>query len=118
MQNRTCLYRGVPSYLLTTSADTTACPCDNEKLETRNHILRECPRYESHRDILRETSRSIALSTILGTADGVAALAKFISKTGAFSRTGSIIPTPSAPNQDLEPDPNVVDPRWIQDDRG
>jgi hypothetical protein len=100
------------------SADTTACPCDDETLESRNHILRECPRYETHRDILREASRSLALSTILGTPEGVAALAKFLKKSGAFTRTGSIIQTPTAPRQDLEPDPDVVEPRWTQDDGG
>jgi hypothetical protein len=100
------------------SADPTACPCDNATLESRNHILRDCPRYEQHRDILREASRSVALSTILGTVEGIAALAKFIAKSGAFSRTGLVIPTPSAPRQDPDADPNVIDPRWTQDDGG
>jgi hypothetical protein len=87
------------------STDTTACPCDNKTLESRNHILRECPRYKNHRGILRKTSRSLALSTILGTVEGVTVLAKFIAKSGAFSRTGSVIPSQTVPRQDLEPDP-------------
>ena len=100
------------------SADPTACPCDNVTLESRNHILRDCPRYNQHRDILREASRSLALSTILGTVEGITVLAKFIAKSGAFSRTGLVIPTPSAPRQDPDADPNLIGPRWTQDDGG
>jgi hypothetical protein len=62
---------------------------------SRNHILRECPRYSQHRDILTKASRSMDLSTVLGNTEGIIALADFIAKTGAFSRTGATIPTPS-----------------------
>ena len=56
----------------------------------------------------------IDLSTILGTAEGFIALANFISKAGAFSRTGATIPTPSAARLDLEPDPNIEEARRTQ----
>ena len=77
------------------SPEPSTCPCDNETTETRNHILRECPRYEQHRDILKKASRHLALPVLLGTHKGIAALAKFIQKSGAFSRTGE----PNNPQQ-------------------
>ena len=43
------------------SPDPTSCPCDNETLESRNHILRDCPRYEQHRDILKKASKYLFL---------------------------------------------------------
>ena len=58
------------------------------------------------------------LSTILGTTEGIIAQADFITKVGAFSRTGATIPTPSAPSLDLEPDNNIEETSWTQDDGG
>lgn len=56
--------------------------------QTREHILRECPRYEEHRDILRKSSHDIPLPEILGTPKGIIALTEFLRKTGAFTATG------------------------------
>ena len=69
-------------------ADTAACPCDNETFQSRNPILRRGTNNTG--GVLRKASRSIALSTILGTVEGIAALSNFISKSGAFSRTSSM----------------------------
>ncbi|KZT64189.1 hypothetical protein DAEQUDRAFT_679008 [Daedalea quercina L-15889] len=63
------------------------CPC-GAPLQTRQHILRDCPRYEPHRDTLRTASEHIDLPTILGTENGIKALAKFIERSGAFTKTG------------------------------
>ena len=90
---------------LSLCTDPTSCPCDNET-------------HNQHRDIITKAFPAIDLSTILGTAEGIVALADFISKAGAFSRTGVNMPTPSTPSPDLEPDPNIEEPRWTQDDGG
>ncbi|KAJ3735324.1 hypothetical protein DFJ43DRAFT_983626, partial [Lentinula guzmanii] len=63
------------------------CPC-REPLQTREHILRECPRYEDHRHILKKASQDICLADILGTKEGVEALSEFVEISGAFTKTG------------------------------
>jgi ribonuclease HI len=72
------------------------CPC-GEHIETREHILLECPRYNRSRHILEKASREISLPTILGTKKGIAALSEFLMVSGAFSRS---------PSFDKEPDPD------------
>ncbi|KAJ6544959.1 hypothetical protein DFH09DRAFT_837532, partial [Mycena vulgaris] len=54
--------------------------------ETSAHLLQQCPRCDDHRDLLREVSPTIHLPDILGTKDGIAAFAKFIGKSGAFTK--------------------------------
>ena len=55
----------------------------------RKHILLECPRYADARRItLARVATPPTVNDILGTQDGIHALAKFIAKTGAFSKTG------------------------------
>ena len=48
------------------------CPC-GEALQTREHILCDCPRYQPHRHILSTASRDLSLSEILGTKKGIEA---------------------------------------------
>lgn len=100
------------------SPDPVTCPCDELALESRNHIIRECTRYAQHRSILTKASRSLALSELLGTDKGIAALAEFLYKSGAFSRTGTPIPEALPPNPLDEPDPIFDEPRLTQDDGG
>ena len=99
------------------SPDPTHCPCNNEILETRNHIIRECPRYTRECNILSKASQALALSEILGTTHGIEALAEFIAKSNAFTRTGGP-PPETTPLFENEPDPDLEDPRLIQDDGG
>ena len=63
------------------------CPCNNETLETCEHIIIHCQRYERHRDILREANEELSLPEILGTPNGIDALCEFLRQSGAFSRT-------------------------------
>jgi ribonuclease HI len=103
------------------SPDPTSCPCDNETLETRTHILIDCPRYEPHRKILKKASRHLSLPVLLGTNKGIMALAKFIHKSGAFSRTGAPPTIPQPPSLDNEPIPIInppVNPTIVFDDGG
>ncbi|KAF5326184.1 hypothetical protein D9611_000176 [Ephemerocybe angulata] len=62
------------------------CPCDNSTIESREHVLAHCPRFERWRQPLRDVSRGIALSEILGKVDGIAALEAFLRASGAFAR--------------------------------
>lgn len=77
------------------------CPC-GAPLQTRAHILQECPRYDEHRHILRAESESIELPTILGTKEGVEALATFLENSGAFTKTGEERKTYTQPTWDKE----------------
>ena len=60
----------------------------------------------------------LTISELLGTDQGIEALAEFLMKTGAFTRSGSIPTDPSPPDFSNEPDPNMDEPRLVQDDRG
>ena len=61
---------------------------ERQALQTHAHILQTCSLYENHRDVLRKVSDQLDLRCILGTRKGIEALAKFISLTGAFTKTG------------------------------
>lgn len=61
-----------------------ACPCDDSLLQTRAHILVDCPLHEHARDALREASSNLSVDFLLGTQKGIMAVAKFISRSTAF----------------------------------
>ena len=65
------------------------CGC-GALLQTRKHILLDCPRYaDARRTTLSRVAPSLTVNDIIGTQDGIRALAKFIAKTGpAFIKTG------------------------------
>ncbi|KAJ7471919.1 hypothetical protein FB451DRAFT_1251417 [Mycena latifolia] len=81
------------------------CPC-GEAFQTREHLLRECTLYENQRHILEKVSRDVSLPEILGTKEGITALAEFLDKSGAFTKTGEPRCQPSLPTyeDELEPD--------------
>ncbi|KZV84744.1 hypothetical protein EXIGLDRAFT_591699, partial [Exidia glandulosa HHB12029] len=83
--------------------ESVDCPC-GEDFQSREHILRHCARYERHRHILRAVSRDVSLPEILGTADGIEALAKFLRKSGAFTKTGEPRAARTAPRWEDEAD--------------
>ncbi|KAF7330237.1 RnaseH domain transposon factor [Mycena venus] len=89
-------------------SENVNCPC-GEEFQTREHILRVCPRYEDQRHILRSVSRDISLPEILGTKDGITALAKFLEESGAFTKTGTPRRPQELPLFDDEPDPGESD---------
>jgi ribonuclease HI len=80
------------------------CSC-GENTETREHILRDCPRYNLSRHLLEKASPDIVLPTILGTKTGISALSEFLRKSGAFSRSGGPAIPCIPPSFDDEPDP-------------
>ena len=99
------------------SPEPTSCPCNNDLLETRTHIIVDCPRYNYHRGILTKASRSLYLPILLGSKEGISALAEFIVKSGAFSRTGRTSTPHSPPCFDNEPIP-VTDQDLPEDEGG
>ena len=70
------------------------CVCANPPavpiIETREHILFECPRYSLHRPILKNRPLANLLDPDLGLDD----LVKFLRKSGAFTRDGRPRPDP------------------------
>jgi len=83
------------------------CPC-GEPTETREHILRNCPRYDHFRHRLEKASPEISLPTILGSKKGIAALSDFLQASGAFSRPGAGI-SATPPTYNDEPIPPLDD---------
>lgn len=64
-----------------------SCSC-GEEIQTREHILRRCPQalYHEHRHLFHEASPELDLSIILGTKNGILALAEFIQASKAFTK--------------------------------
>ena len=85
-------------------SESIDCPC-GEPVQTRQHVLQDCPVYEPHRHILRGVSEDVALAEILGTPKGIDALARFLKKSGAFTKTGHPRAGPRTPRWEDEPDP-------------
>lgn len=61
-----------------------SCPC-GRWLQTRDHIISDCPLYEDHRHLLGEGGNR-AIGVLLGTEEGIERLASFIEASGAFRK--------------------------------
>ncbi|KAJ3501041.1 hypothetical protein NMY22_g19059 [Coprinellus aureogranulatus] len=85
------------------------CACDNITLETREHVLIHCPRFERWRDDLRRVSREIVLSDILGTDKGIEALETFLHHSKAFARPHGPPHPPDEPDRDVDNQPHPSD---------
>jgi len=75
-------------YQSTVPSESISCPC-GEEIQTWKHIIDTCPQYENHCQILHNVSSSIYMLDILGTKQGIAALSKFLKRTGAFTKNGT-----------------------------
>jgi len=64
--------------------------------------------------VLREISNDISLPEILGTKEGIEALAEFIRKSGAFSKTGTLRTEKQPPL--LEEEPEVENERLEEEE--
>lgn len=67
-------------------SESPECDCRQVAVETRNHVLAQCPLHDEHRGILEEVSEGIDPSILLGTTEGILAVADFINATGAFTK--------------------------------
>jgi len=75
-------------YQSTVPSESISCPC-GEEIQTQKHIINTCPQYENYCQILHNVSSSIYMPDILGTKQGIAALSKFLKRTGAFTKNGT-----------------------------
>jgi hypothetical protein len=60
-----------------------SCPC-GATIQTRIHILSECPLYDKQRYLLHDEDQNIIPTDIFGTRKGIERLTEFLSKTNAF----------------------------------
>lgn len=63
------------------------CLCGHG-IETRHHILKDCPIYEDYRYILEEADEDLSEEELLGKVDGLVTVAEFNEASGAFSKGG------------------------------
>ncbi|KAJ3865979.1 hypothetical protein EV359DRAFT_27801, partial [Lentinula novae-zelandiae] len=75
------------------------CPC-GARTQTRDHIIQTCEIYDDYRDLLWNVSDDLDIGEILGTEEGIEALAEFIEKSGAFKKTGQLTPEITEPRLD------------------
>ncbi|KAF5374701.1 hypothetical protein D9615_009019 [Tricholomella constricta] len=87
------------------------CPC-GANIQTRQHVISECPRYEEHRHILTEDFPELDMQELLGTTKGIEALAKFLKKSGAFTKTGNPRNAPNQPTMEDEPEVEEEVEHW------
>ncbi|KAF8581097.1 hypothetical protein K439DRAFT_1355149, partial [Ramaria rubella] len=66
-------------YATSVPANETGYPC-GVTLQTQAHILQECPRYDEHRHILEDAVPNGHIADILGTPNGITALASFLQR--------------------------------------
>ncbi|KAF8289634.1 hypothetical protein DL93DRAFT_2047752, partial [Clavulina sp. PMI_390] len=66
-------------------SESAECSCGHH-IQTREHILQDCPLYDRYRHILGEDEEDRAMEELLGTREGVARLAEFIEISGAFEK--------------------------------
>jgi hypothetical protein len=52
------------------------------------HVLYECPLYDDHRHLLDLDGETPDINELLGTEEGLEALAAFLQASGAFTKTG------------------------------
>jgi hypothetical protein len=72
------------------------CPC-GAQLQTRSHILLDCPLYDQYRHLLAEAAPDWHLGTILGTRKGIMGLTRFLRRGSAFRKPLTIRPTSPQP---------------------
>ena len=79
------------------------CTCIDETsdptLQTRHHIICECPHYEAFRNILRKNhpnlhAHNYSLRPLFDPRNGLHDLIHFMHKSGAFTKTGVPCPKP------------------------
>ncbi|KAH7335674.1 hypothetical protein B0J17DRAFT_550443, partial [Rhizoctonia solani] len=66
--------------------ESPECPCGEAPIQTRDHILIDCPLYNGPRSHLRGASCSLCIPTLLGTYKGLKAIACFLASSDAFSK--------------------------------
>jgi len=98
-------------YQSTVASESISCPC-GEEIQTHKHIINMCSQYENYCQILCNVSSSIYIPDILGTKQGIAALSKFLKRSGAFTKSGTGLPRwkPPTMKDSLAAEHNMEDP--------
>jgi len=65
--------------------EATDCSCGHP-YQTRQHILQDCEEFDEHRHILTDVDETLSMTELLGTEDGIAALAAFLNASSAFRK--------------------------------
>jgi hypothetical protein len=78
--------------------ERSGCSCGAE-LQSREHVLTECPRYDHVRHHLENVDRHISMPRILGTPEGRQALIAFLRDSDAFQKKqeGTVADRPAPP---------------------
>ncbi|KNZ79147.1 hypothetical protein J132_01196 [Termitomyces sp. J132] len=97
--------------------ESNRCTCENCP-QIREHVIKCCPKHESHRDLLREVDAQLELGVLLGTKKGLEALAKFLTKTGAFTKMGEVQKQRLTPREDDEENEEEEERGWDTDGKG
>ncbi|KAG6898895.1 hypothetical protein C0993_003093 [Termitomyces sp. T159_Od127] len=82
--------------------------------QTQEHIIKECPKYEEQRHILEEADAQVELGVLLGTTKGLEAMAKFLAKTGAFTKMGKSCKHKMKPEEEDEENDEEEDRWWAR----
>jgi hypothetical protein len=80
--------------------EPATCPCDDTTIQTRDHVIQDCPLHNHHRAKLRAAIPDLSIKKILGTKNGIKALADFIGASGAFRKTSRVDPPDRPEPQD------------------
>ena len=78
--------------LMFVRTEDPTCGC-GQTIQTRQHILRDCPKYTHHRSLLG-TGRNTHFDRLIGTEKGIERLSKFITITKDINKWNT--PNPSA----------------------
>jgi hypothetical protein len=66
-----------------------SCPC-GVAIQTRIHILSECPLFDEHRHLLHDEEQNIIPTDLFGTKEGIKHLTEFLTKTNAFANHNQV----------------------------
>jgi hypothetical protein len=66
-----------------------SCPC-GAAIQTRIHILSECPLFDEQRHLLHDEEHNIIPTDLFGIKTGIERLIEFLSKTNAFAKCNQV----------------------------
>jgi hypothetical protein len=65
--------------------EDSECPC-GQYVQTRHHILSNCPMYDEYRHLLGETDEDRSTAALVGTSAGINRLSEFLMESSAFTK--------------------------------
>lgn len=92
---------------------TTRCTC-SMRFQMQKHVIKKCPKYKEHRHILEEADVQLELGILLGTKIGLEAMAKFLARTGAFTKTEEACGEKTKPEEHDEKNDDEEERWWMR----